>query len=200
MTGSLTGTNYSVTITDANGCQEVLDTLIYEPASVDITGASVVSNHNGFDVSCFGASDGSATVTHTGGTGTISYLWDVNTGAQTSAIATGLSAGTYCVTVTDGNGCAADTCITLTEPTPLTMTATTDSAGCNGANGGGIAAIPSGGTGTYTYAIDSTGAGVPYAFGSDSTWSNLTQGTYVIYVNDANGCAFCTTNSDGWTR
>ena len=189
LAGSLTGTSYSVTITDANGCTAVLDTLIYEPASVTILPTSgVTSDYNGFDISCFGAADGELTVVHTGGTTPISYLWDVNTGAQTTATATGLRAGTYCVTVTDANGCAVDTCLTLTQPTPLTMTATTDSAGCTGANGGSVSAIPSGGTGAYTYAIDSTGSGIPSVFGTDSTWSNLTAGTYTIYVQDTNGC------------
>jgi gliding motility-associated-like protein len=188
LTGSLTGTSYSVTISDANGCQAVLDTLIFEPSSVTILATSgVTSDYNGFDISCFGAADGELTVTHTGGTTPISYLWDVNTGAQTTAIASGLRAGTYCVTVTDNNGCAVDTCLTLTQPTPLTMTATTDSAGCTGTNGGSVSAIPLGGTGVYTYAIDSTGTG-PSVFGPDSTWSNLTAGTYVIYVDDQNDC------------
>ena len=187
LSGSVAGTNYSVTITDANGCTVVLDTQITEPTPIVFTaGTGVTTDYNGFSVSCFGSTDGAAAVVHTGGSAPISYLWDINTGAQTTATATGLGAGTYCVTLTDANGCSVDTCFTLTEPTPLTMSATGTGAGCNGSNGGTIAAIPSGGVGPYTYAIDSNGTISPYT--SDSTWTNLNAGTYTVYVQDANGC------------
>ena len=182
LAGSVTGTSYSVTITDANGCTAVLDTLIYEPNPVVITGGGATTNYNGFDVSCFGASDGAATVTFTGGNGTVTYLWGVNTGSQTTATATNLPVGTYCVTLTDQNGCTADTCVTLVGPTPLTLTATVVDAGCNGANDGSITATPAGGTGTYSYSID----GVTY--GTNNVFTGLSAGTYTVYVRDSNDC------------
>ncbi len=182
LTGSVTGTLYSITITDANGCTAILDTLIYEPNSVVITNAFATTNYNGFNVSCFGANDGAATATFTGGTAPVTYLWDVNTGSQITPIATNLRAGTYCVTLTDANGCTADTCVTLIEPTPVTLTTTVVDAGCNGANDGSITANAVGGTGTYTYSID----GVTY--GTNPLFANLAAGTYTIYLKDDNDC------------
>jgi hypothetical protein len=52
---------------------------------------------------CVGAT-GSATVTATGGAGTLAYSWNTNP-VQTSATATGLAAAEYTVTVTDDNDC-----------------------------------------------------------------------------------------------
>ena len=189
LTGSAAGTAYSITITDANNCTTTLDTFLTLPAVLDITDITVTSNFNGQDISCFGAADGAATITHTGGSTPISYLWDINTGAQTAITASGLRAGTYSVTITDVAGCTADTSITLSQPTPLIMTAQVDSsAGCNGASDGQISATPSGSVPGYTYGLDSTGAGVPAIFGTDSVWTNLSAGTYTIYVQDSNGC------------
>ena len=182
LAGSITGTPYSITITDANGCTAVLDTVILEPNSVVITGGGATTDYNGFNVSCFGATDGAATVTFTGGTAPVTYLWSVNTGAQTTAIATNLGVGTYCVTLTDANGCTADTCVTITGPTPVTLTTTVVDAGCNGTNDGSITANATGGTGTYSYSID----GVNYV--SNNVFTGLSAGTYTIYARDSNDC------------
>ncbi|MDR2223909.1 MAG: T9SS type A sorting domain-containing protein [Flavobacteriaceae bacterium] len=65
------------------------------------------------NVSCHGGSNGSATVTVTGGTGAYTYLW--SNGASTARI-TGLKAGDYTVTVTDANGCTKTEKVTITEP------------------------------------------------------------------------------------
>ena len=81
---------------------------------------SVTSNFNGQDVSCFGSSDGEATVTPTGGTPPYSFSWDANATNQTDSIATGLTAGSYDVTVADANGCDSVFTITLSEPPLLT--------------------------------------------------------------------------------
>ena len=64
------------------------------------------------DVTCNGGSDGEATVTAGGGDGSYTYLWDDGS-AQTTATATGLAAGTYNVTVEDGNGCTATDNVTI---------------------------------------------------------------------------------------
>jgi gliding motility-associated-like protein len=181
--GDFAGRSYSVTITDANGCTEILDTLLYEPDTMKIATIAATTNYNGFEVSCFNATDGGAAITTSGGTPGYSYLW-LPAGTTTSV--SGLGAGTYGVTVTDANGCTDTASITLESPTQLSMTTALDSAGCNGTNTGGIAAIPNGSIAPYTYAIDSNGTVSPY--GPDSTFANLNAGTYTIYVQDANGC------------
>ena len=59
--------------------------------------------------------DGTATVTPSGGGGGYVYTWDAGTGNQTTQTATGLSIGTYGVTVTDANTCANSTTVTVND-------------------------------------------------------------------------------------
>ena len=72
------------------------------------------------NVSCNGGSDGSATVTASGGTTPYTYSWAPSGG--TGATASGLSAGTYTCTVTDGVSLTATTTATITEPAALAIT------------------------------------------------------------------------------
>ncbi|WP_424108311.1 SprB repeat-containing protein, partial [Pseudomonas viridiflava] len=73
------------------------------------------------NVACFGGTNGSATVSATGGTGPYTYSWSPSGG--TAATATGLAAGTYTVTVTDANGCTATRAFTITAPPAIVATA-----------------------------------------------------------------------------
>ncbi|MDC0231622.1 hypothetical protein OAK19_06610, partial [Aureispira] len=68
------------------------------------------------DASSIGASDGTATVTAAGGLIPYTYLWS---DGQTTATAVGLAAGTYSVTVTDGNGCTTISSSIVNEPAPV---------------------------------------------------------------------------------
>lgn len=86
---------HSVTITDANGCQLVQNFTLTQPTQ--LTASSFYS-----DVTVVGASDGTASVTPSGGTPSYTYLW--STSATTSGI-TGLAPGSYYVDITDANGC-----------------------------------------------------------------------------------------------
>ena len=94
---SLVAGTYSVTVTDANGCEEITTGTVSEPT--DLTATTTTT-----DVGCNGEATGTATVVAMGGTPDYTYLWD-DAAAQTTATATGLIAGTYNVTVTDANGC-----------------------------------------------------------------------------------------------
>ncbi len=100
---------YTSTCTDANGC-EIIHTFTVGSSS------AIMASCAGNDPSCAGDSDGDATVTPSGGTGPYTYSWD--NGGNTATI-TGLSAGTYSVTVTDANGCTGDCSVTLTDPPAL---------------------------------------------------------------------------------
>ncbi|MBN2682168.1 MAG: VCBS repeat-containing protein [Bacteroidales bacterium] len=95
LSGLLAGT-YSVTITGAGGCSAINSATISEPS---ILTASITSST---DETYFGACNGTATVSPSGGTGTYDFLWS---NSETTAIATNLCAGVYNVTVTDSNGC-----------------------------------------------------------------------------------------------
>ncbi len=127
-------------------------------------------------VSCPGGSDGSATVTATGGTTPYTYLW--SNGGTTATISS-LSVGTYTVTVTDNDGITATASETVTEPAAIVITTTTTPASC-GANNGSASANASGGTSPYNY-LWSTGATTQSIF-------NLAPGTYTVSVTDSNNC------------
>jgi hypothetical protein len=109
----LTAGNYSVVITDANGCTGTVN------ATVTQAPALVASASSQTNVACNGGANGSATVAVTGGTGSYTYSWAPAGG--TAATATGLAAGTYTVTVTDANGCTATQSFTITQPAAVVI-------------------------------------------------------------------------------
>jgi gliding motility-associated-like protein len=169
---SLTAGNYVVLISDLHGCQAFASVVITEPAPMTISGA--VTN-----VLCFGNSTGAINITVGGGNGTYTYIW--SNGATTEDL-TGLAAGTYSVTATDGNGCSAAASFTVTEPTLLVVTETQNNVSCNNGTNGSIDLTVSGGVSPYTYAW--TGGA------STQDLSGLAAGTYDVTVTDANGCVF----------
>jgi gliding motility-associated-like protein len=176
---SLTAGTYTLTLTDDNGCTVTQSAVVASPAALSAN-AMVVSH-----VSCFGLSDGSATVGASGGSGTFSYQWNTAP-AQTVQTATGLDNGNYTVTVTDANGCTATSSITVNEPAALTMSAAAFPVSCYGSCNGQTVVIPAGGTPTYSYQWLPTG-------GTSASATGLCAGTYTVIVNDANGCEINTT-------
>ena len=178
-TGSLTDTvknipagKYIVTITDIKGCISVDSIIITEP---DVLAASIGTST---DVSCNGGADGTATISVTGGTTPYSYSWP---SGDTTASDSGLTRGSYVVTVTDSNNCITTITVNITEPDPLTSTISAFTAvSCNGGSNGTATVTASGGTTPYSYAWPS---GTPTA-----TETGLSQGTYVVTVTDSNNC------------
>ncbi|WP_197043956.1 SprB repeat-containing protein, partial [Aureispira sp. CCB-QB1] len=170
---------HCVTITDANACTHVECVTITQPSTA--VSASISAQT---DASCNGTATGTATAQGTGGTSPYTYQWDAAAGNQTTATATGLSAGIYTVVVSDTNNCTAQTTVTISEPSVVLATiSSTTPATCNGQGTGSATATVSGGVGPYTYQWDA-------AAGSQTTAtaSNLAGGTYVVTVSDANGC------------
>ncbi len=176
----LSAGTYTVTITDSKGCTADSTFTISEPPVLGINAANTI------DASCYGQSDGEISVTGTGGTTPYTYTLNGGT-AQTSGTFTGLTAGTYTVTLTDTMGCTTDTTLTISQPTPVQFSSisTTPSA-CNVLNGT-ITVTASGGTPGYTYAIGAS------AFQGSGSFNNLGTGTYVVKAKDANGCEIDTT-------
>ncbi len=171
-TGLSAGT-YTVTVTDANGCTATATATVTVSGGGETVTISSVTN-----VKCNGGNTGSLGTTVTGGTAPYTYLW--TPGGQTGSNATGLSAGTYTITVTDKNGCVATASATITQPTALTVTVATTSANC-GASNGSATATASGGTTAYTYLWTPTSI-------TSSTATGLSAGSYTVTVTDANGC------------
>ncbi len=172
----LTAGSYNVTVTDALGCTATSSVIITEPTL--LTSAISASSN----VNCFGGNNGAATVTANGGTTPYSYLW--SNGANTAAIS-GLTAGTYNVTVTDALGCTSSASVIITEPTLLTSgISTSTNVSCFGGNNGAATVTANGGTTPYSY-LWSNGA-------YTATISGLTAGTYNVSITDALGCTSAT--------
>ncbi len=142
-----------------------------------ITLTSTVTN-----VSCFGGSNGSATVSATGGTGAYTYTWIPS--AINSPIVTGLAAGVYTVTVMDASSGTATATVNITQPTQLNLIAGSNNA-CGGSCSGSTYLTAFGGTPAYMYQW-SNGAMMPQV-------TNMCVGVYSVQVTDMNGCvAFAT--------
>ncbi|MBU3678814.1 MAG: T9SS type A sorting domain-containing protein [Candidatus Kapabacteria bacterium] len=176
-TGLAAGT-YSVTVTDDKGCTASATVTITQPPALVASIASQTA------VSCFGGNNGTATAGQTGGTEPYTYLW---TNSQTTQQATGLSAGTYSVTVTDSKNCTSEAIVTIVQPTAAVSIGSpslTHVVCRNGATGA-IDITVSGGTTPYSYTWTKQGADGTYATSEDLT--GLTAGTYTVVVNDNNG-------------
>jgi len=134
---------YSVTVTDNFGCIKTSQTTVSEPTLLTVSGN--VAQH----VRCKFNNEGAITITATGGSPAYSYLWSNN---ATTQDVSGLTAGTYTVTVTDTHSCTTTGNWTVTEPDLLTVGGTvTNNVVCNGGNEGSITITASGGTTSYTY-------------------------------------------------
>ncbi|MBI2968123.1 MAG: PKD domain-containing protein [Bacteroidetes bacterium] len=171
-TGIGAGT-YTVTVTDGNNCTQSTT------ASVSDANAPILSM-SATPVTCNGDGDGTAMVNATGGTPPYTFLWDAAAGNQTDSTATGLSGGTYSVSVYDGTGCLAIQSASVTEPALLALIATVTDANSPGNNDGAIDITVTGGTGAYTYLWSN----------SETTEdiSGLSAATYTVTVTDANNC------------
>ncbi len=183
----LSAGSYTATVTD-NNCKEIRTITVVEPSSISIS--DVITNPL-----CFGGTDGEINVTATGGiVGTgYSYTWTGTNVSPTTEDQTGLSDGTYNVTVMDGNGCTTSSSITLTEPASIGVVATeTTSITCNGASTGVITATPSGGTTPYSFAW---GASAGAQSSSSGLATGLTAGTYSVTLTDGNNCSSTTSQA-----
>ncbi|MFN8285647.1 MAG: gliding motility-associated C-terminal domain-containing protein [Chitinophagales bacterium] len=170
LTGVGPGT-YTVLVTDAKGCTATATTTITQPSAVTVSG--VVTN-----VSCNGGANGAIDITATGGAGSYTYNWS---NSSTNEDQSGLTAGTYTVTVNDGSSCSASASFTISQPAnALTSNAVATNVSCNGAGNGSIDLTVSGGTPAYTYAW-SNGA-------TTQDISGLSAGTFTVTIIDANGC------------
>ncbi len=167
---------YIVDVNDANDCQEQITVIV-----TDIAGptASILNVDN---VSCANGNDGQATAQINGGTQPYSYLWDVNAGAQITPTASNLISGTYTLTIADDAGCTASTSATITEPQPLNIVGTVNDPRCYYYSDGSVDLVLFGGTPPLSYSW-SHNPGL-----NNASATNLTAGSYVATVTDANGC------------
>jgi hypothetical protein len=181
VTGLTTG-SWTCTVTDANSCVATRTFNITSPTALVVTPASQTN------ISCFGGSNGAASInTPTGGAGGYTYNWTPGnpTGDGTVSV-TGLTAGTWTCTVTDANSCTATQTFNITAPTAIVVTpASQTNISCNGgSNGAASINTPTGGAGGFTY---NWTPGNPTGDGTVSV-TGLTAGTWTCTVTDANSC------------
>ena len=176
--GNLPADTYNLMVTDSKGC---IKTSLYTIAEPTMALASSFTSTN---VSCFAGNNGSIDLNVNGGTATYNYNW--SNGAISQDVS-GLSNGTYSVTVTDNNGCSKVETITITQPTlGLTSIITKTNVACFGDL-----------TGSTT--LNTTGGTLPYAsynWSNGTTTKDLTNvaaGNYSVTVTDAKGCILTST-------
>jgi hypothetical protein len=182
----LSAGTFGVTVQDATNCTDYTSITLTEPSVLSAL-AVVTSDFNGYAVSCFGSSDGVATASGSGGAPPYSFLWDADAGNQVTAIASGLSAGTYDVTVTDANGCVAYAQVTLDEPPQLVIDA--------GPNQTVYFGYPPAACATLSYS--GAGGGVPpysYQWSTGESDQDITvcpevSTAYTVTITDANNCS-----------
>jgi gliding motility-associated-like protein len=170
---SLTCGMYFLTVTDANSCTKVDTVDLICPQTINIINSSAEP------VKCFGGSDGTASVLALGGSGNLTYLWS-DPLQQITAQATGLTAGTYTLTITDGNGCTNSSTVVVPQANALTANFQATNISCFGGSNGKLLVQPNGGTGPYTYLWSNTA--------TTNMIENLVAGNYSVTISDVNGC------------
>jgi len=168
---------YTCSVQDVNLCATNTVVTISQPtAALNVTGIASTS------ITCNGLSNGTATVSASGGTGSYTYTWSPTGGNAASA--TNLPAGTYTCFVKDINLCSTNTVVIIAQPAAAlaaSISLPTTSVTCNGLSNGVATATVTGGTSPYTYTWSPSG-------GNNATSSGIPAGTYTCFVKDANGC------------
>lgn len=166
--------NYTVNVTDANGCTA--------SASILVTDTPAIFQGSSTLVTCGGGNDGTAFAEMIPPLGNITYQWD-DPNAQTTQTATGLAAGQYTCVVTSDIGCFGSVLVDVQVIPPLTVTisAQTDVT-CNSANDGMITLETTQGTAPYSYVWNNSVSTTNIA-------NDLYVGPHEVIITDANGCS-----------
>ncbi|MEO8147914.1 MAG: T9SS type A sorting domain-containing protein [Bacteroidia bacterium] len=164
---NIAGGTYTCNVSDTHGCNNAVTFVVSQPTPINVAVSKTT-------IKCGGASTGTATASASGGTLPYTFSWNtipLKTGSSVS----GLSAGTYIVTVTDANGCTKTKSVAITQNQPIAVAIqqSFDHA----------TAVPTGGVGPYTYKWNT----VPVQ--TNSTATGLICGhTYKVTVKDSKGC------------
>jgi gliding motility-associated-like protein len=176
---SLKHGSYSVIVTDANLCTVTLVVELTQPGPIGLNIVTSPSNDGFYNINCAGSPTGTIALTPINATGAMQWIWsDGDTGSSR----TGLPAGDYQVILIDGNMCAIDTLIQLTEPDTMRITLTVVEPMCIDNPNGEITVDVTGGV---------PGPGYIYRWNDNTAAAyrdNLLPGKYKLLVTDFNGC------------
>ena len=167
---------YYVDVTDARGC------VVSDSVTIN-ENSQIINNISSVPVSCYDGSDGSATVSSSGGTGSLIFNW--SNGSSNTTI-TNQSFGEYWVKVEDELGCFTIDTIEISQPKPLKLQLFTTDVKCNGGSDGAISSTVIGGTAPYNY--DWSLNGNSFSFSQDVFALESTNEPYVLTVTDNNSC------------
>lgn len=167
---SLSPGTYVLTVTDNAGCAvSKFATISSDGPVIDYSKSDVLA--------CFGDNSGSISLQVSGGTPAYDYTWSNGQGAENLS---GLTAGTYTVTVEDAANCQKTESITVSQPDSLAILLNTSDADAGADNGSAYVEVD-GGTPPYFYNWSNGN--------NDSTATNLVAGNYSLTVSDANACS-----------
>ncbi|MBL6664001.1 MAG: SprB repeat-containing protein, partial [Flavobacteriales bacterium] len=167
---------YHVDVTDARGC------IVTDSVTIN-ENSQIINNISSVSISCYNGSDGSATVSSSGGTGSLIYNW--STGGSNTTIVN-QSYGEYWVKVEDELGCFVIDTIEISQPKPLKLQLITTDVKCYGGSDGAISSTATGGTEPYNY--DWSLSGNSFNFVQDVFALPSTDEPYVLTVTDNNSC------------
>jgi len=173
--------NYTVIVTDGNGCMDTTAFAIVAPPALTVT-------TTGTDPLCNLGTNGTGTVTIGGGTPGYTITWNPNICPNCTTV-TNLDAGSYNVNVVDTNGCSQAAVLVIGEPTAISGISTVIPPLCAGNCNGSIAVATSGGVGPYTYNWNLAGTVTSTADSTNNSNLCASASNYTLITNDANGCA-----------
>lgn len=183
----LTEGYYRITFTDANGCPHTDSVRVNLPDQ--ITFMPLISDYNGYNVTCNGKSDGWINISMNSGLAPFIYEWGKTEGGFSGSgeSVTGLSSGHYTLKVTDANMCTTTDILEIREPGVFGINILKSSSIAGGYN------INCAGDSTGSAEIETVNqaGSVTYLWSDGATTAvrnNIPQGDYSVYVEDANGC------------
>jgi gliding motility-associated-like protein len=173
---NLSAGNYTINIVDAQGCQVSLNAAVTEPTSIQLTEiSSTISSCN--------LPNGGLEISASGGTSPYSYSLDNFATSQNSGLFSNLLALTYTVEAQDANGCEAQINVVVnSDNSVILIPGNSIPTSCFGTSDGELSVFTFGGPAPYQFSINNS------AYGVDSVFTNLSAGTYLLAVQDANGC------------
>lgn len=164
----LTSGSYQVTVTDSNGCISKMPFFISSKSPIKATSVA-----NTLD--CHEKGKGIISLNTWGGSEPYTFVW--SNGATTQNLE-GLNVGTYRVTITDAEGCKLEHSVSVSQKV-FYVSAAVSQADCSN-EGGSVVLNPQNGTGPYIAEWSNGLTGMQI--------NNLTPGSYMVLVTDANGC------------
>lgn len=174
---NLESANYTVTVTDANGCTDINSTQV----NIEGGGIGFLATADVTEISCNGDTDGAIDISIQGATDIITYEWSIPGVQLGTSSVSALGSGTYMVTVTSGE-CSDTVSVTLTDPPALTFTTQVSDVSCNSDTDGSFQVTPNGGTAPYSFSWQA------FPGESGGSFDGLAAGTYSFILTDANGC------------